>query len=246
MQAVVEAQVDAAVAQALAVHPLAHAGLAQHLDRALLQHAGADPRLHVLAAARLQDDRVDPVAVQQLPEQQPGRAGADDRHLCSLGHHWLGIYCFFWSHSDRSSAMRTNVQRRRQAVACPGHEEIGALAGTVLALIAACRGAGRRGAATLPALGPACRSPPTRARTPCASSPSSSSSTRRRSPPPPTTGTPSTAPCAPRSSPTWPTAAPTWSSSTRTSASRRSPSAPGAPPPAPCCAAATAAAGTCA
>ena len=90
VEGVVEAQVDAAVEQALLVHPLAHAGLAQHLHGALFEHAGADPRLDVLPAARLEDDRVDAMAVHQLPEQQAGRTGTDDRHLGSLGHHHPG------------------------------------------------------------------------------------------------------------------------------------------------------------
>ncbi len=73
--------------QPLAVHSLADARFAQQLGRPLLEHAGADPRLDVLTAARLEHDRVDAVALQQLAEQQTGRTGTDDRHLRALGTH---------------------------------------------------------------------------------------------------------------------------------------------------------------
>ena len=47
----------------------------------LLEHAGADAAEHVVGAALLEDDGVDAGLVQQRAEQQPGRAGADDRDL---------------------------------------------------------------------------------------------------------------------------------------------------------------------
>ena len=52
-------QVDAVVAQALAVQPLPHAGLGQQVDRALLEDAGADAGLDVVARPVLEDHRVD-------------------------------------------------------------------------------------------------------------------------------------------------------------------------------------------
>ena len=42
--------------QAFPSHALADAGLVQHGDRALLEHAGADPALDIVAAAPLEDD----------------------------------------------------------------------------------------------------------------------------------------------------------------------------------------------
>ena len=61
---------------------LGDAQLFEQADRALFQHAGADPRQHVVAVLALENDVVDAVAMQQLAEQQAGRAGADDRDLC--------------------------------------------------------------------------------------------------------------------------------------------------------------------
>ena len=66
---------------AFAVHALAQSHRAQQLDRARLQHAGADPPQHVRTALPLQHDRVDPLAIEHVGEQQPGRPAADDRHL---------------------------------------------------------------------------------------------------------------------------------------------------------------------
>ena len=77
--AAAEAQLHAVVHEALALEPLAHAHLDQQVDRALLQHAGANAVLHVLAVAVLQDHRLDAPEVEQVPEHQPRRAGA---HYC--------------------------------------------------------------------------------------------------------------------------------------------------------------------
>ena len=76
-----EAQVDAFVAEALALHALADAALREQVDRALLEHAGADRRLDLLAAARLEHHRVDALEVQQVREQQAGGSRADDGDL---------------------------------------------------------------------------------------------------------------------------------------------------------------------
>jgi hypothetical protein len=43
-----------------AVHPLAHARVAEKVDRPLLEDAGADPVLDVVATPVLEDDRLDP------------------------------------------------------------------------------------------------------------------------------------------------------------------------------------------
>jgi hypothetical protein len=77
----VVAQLDPLVDRALAVHPLADARLAQGVHRALLEHAGAHALDHVLLVAVLEHDRLDPVQVQEMREQQAGRAGADDADL---------------------------------------------------------------------------------------------------------------------------------------------------------------------
>jgi len=71
------------VDDALALHPLADPGLDEQLGRALFEHAGADTVLDVLAAAVLQDDRLDSLELEQARERQPGRAGADDPDLRS-------------------------------------------------------------------------------------------------------------------------------------------------------------------
>ena len=67
--------------QAAAVEPGAHAHGAQQVHRTLLEDAGAHAIDHVVARAVFQDDRVDPVEMQQVPEQESGGAGADDSHL---------------------------------------------------------------------------------------------------------------------------------------------------------------------
>ncbi len=76
-----ELQLDAVVDEPLALHALADAGGGEQVDRALLEHAGADALLDVLAAARLEHDRVDPCELQQAGEREAGRPGADDPDL---------------------------------------------------------------------------------------------------------------------------------------------------------------------
>ena len=78
----VEAQLEAVVDEALAVQALAHAGLVEQVDRALLEHAGAHARLDVRrgSAPRGRPTRC-PRRCEQVGQQQPGRAGADDPDL---------------------------------------------------------------------------------------------------------------------------------------------------------------------
>ena len=71
-----------------AVHPFAGAAIAQHLDGAEFEHAGADALQHIGFRLPLDDDAVDSMAVQQMGEKQAGRTAADDRdlgpaHACS-------------------------------------------------------------------------------------------------------------------------------------------------------------------
>ena len=75
----VDAMADAAetdlrsiVRQALAPHPFARASFFDKRDRALFQHAGADAAEHVVLGFLLEDDRVDPGVVQQLPQKKAG------------------------------------------------------------------------------------------------------------------------------------------------------------------------------
>ena len=76
-----ETQLDAVMDDALAVSRSADADLRQQIDGSLLEHAGPDALLDVLAAARLEDDGVDALQVQQVREHETRRPGADDRYL---------------------------------------------------------------------------------------------------------------------------------------------------------------------
>ena len=76
-----EAQLDPVMNDALAVQALGHAHLGQQVDGSLLEHARPDALLDVLAAARLEDDGVDALQVQQVRKRQTRRPGADDRYL---------------------------------------------------------------------------------------------------------------------------------------------------------------------
>ena len=60
---------------------MAYSEFVHQVDGALLQHAGAQPGAHVLAAGALDDHRLDALQVQDLRQHEPGRTGADDAHL---------------------------------------------------------------------------------------------------------------------------------------------------------------------
>ncbi len=81
MQAARKADVDAAVNEAFALQPRAEPGLDQKVGDPLLDHAGANPALDIVAAAPLQHHRVDAFPAQQMREHQPRRPRAYDPHL---------------------------------------------------------------------------------------------------------------------------------------------------------------------
>src|SRR5215831_14118652 len=70
----------------LAIHARAQSDLTQKFHSAGLQHSGANSLQHMGAALPLQYDAVDAVAIENMGQQQAGRATADDRHLGSRRH----------------------------------------------------------------------------------------------------------------------------------------------------------------
>ena len=89
----------------------------EELGDVVLEHACPDPRLDVVAAARLEDHRVDPRDVEQVPERQPGRAGADDPDL-GAGHGRRAAL------EQRRLALPHADAHRRQAVAAAPPPEL--------------------------------------------------------------------------------------------------------------------------
>jgi hypothetical protein len=73
-------ELHAVVDDALAVHPVAQPHLVKQVDRALLEHPGAHALLHVLTGAILEDYGVDSALVQEMRQDEPGGAGADNAH----------------------------------------------------------------------------------------------------------------------------------------------------------------------
>ena len=63
------------------MHALAHARLVQQIHGHLLQHPGADAAQHIVRALALDQHRINARAVQQLAQQQTGRACAHDSDL---------------------------------------------------------------------------------------------------------------------------------------------------------------------
>jgi hypothetical protein len=65
------------------MHTRADAGFVHEVDRYLLEHTCADTPEHMVAGPAFQDDSIDSFIGQELPEQQPRRAGANDGDLGS-------------------------------------------------------------------------------------------------------------------------------------------------------------------
>ena len=86
MSTAAEAQLDAVMGQPQPRHALADAGLLEQVDGALLEQAGANSLLDILAAASLEHDRLDAGQVQQVRQHQARRTRADDADLCALIH----------------------------------------------------------------------------------------------------------------------------------------------------------------
>ncbi|CDL54804.1 Uncharacterised protein [Klebsiella pneumoniae] len=68
--------------QAFGIHPLRHARFAQQINGTAFQNSRADAPQHILRRLTLKDHGMDPGVVQQLPQQQPGGARANNRDLC--------------------------------------------------------------------------------------------------------------------------------------------------------------------
>ncbi len=79
------AQVDPAVAQALAPEPLADAEFVQKLHRVVLEQARAHPPRDVFARPVLEHHALDPLALEEQRQRQPRRTGTDDSDLGSHG-----------------------------------------------------------------------------------------------------------------------------------------------------------------
>ena len=80
MALAVEPELDPVVDEPFAQQPLSGAGLHEHVDHALLEHAGLDPSRDVLPARSSRTTESIP-AVQEMTEGEASWAGADDAYL---------------------------------------------------------------------------------------------------------------------------------------------------------------------
>jgi hypothetical protein len=63
-----------------------YTGMIEYVDRTLLEHTGSNPSEHVLGTAPLENQRIDSLAEQQLPQEKSRGTGTDDDDLCSRVH----------------------------------------------------------------------------------------------------------------------------------------------------------------
>ncbi|MGY4617965.1 hypothetical protein ACVWZ4_003192 [Bradyrhizobium sp. USDA 4472] len=77
-----EGKLDAFMQQPFGMRPRAGADLVEQSNRSLLQKAGPDASEHVIRALSLENNVVDAVLTQKLPEQQSCRPGPDDCDFC--------------------------------------------------------------------------------------------------------------------------------------------------------------------
>lgn len=84
MRTASKGHLEAAVHQPFTLQAFANACFMQQGDSTRLQQACANARAHIFASALFQHHRGNALPVQQLRQQQPGRAAADDDHLGTL------------------------------------------------------------------------------------------------------------------------------------------------------------------
>jgi len=70
LQATIEGNIDAFMDQPFAIHAFASPGFSQQICHALFDHACPNAALDILAAATLQDDRLDPLQMEQARKQE--------------------------------------------------------------------------------------------------------------------------------------------------------------------------------
>src|SRR5580693_10681365 len=75
--------------QSLALHSCAYAGLAQHVDCALLQDTRAHAILDMVASMTLDHHRLNSLQVQQMSQHQTGGTSSYDSDLCANRAHFL-------------------------------------------------------------------------------------------------------------------------------------------------------------
>jgi hypothetical protein len=78
-----EAELEAAVYQAFAIHAFAGADVAQNIDGPLFEHARAHSFLNMTARPVLDNDGVYAFEVQHLGKQQTGGSGAQNSDFSS-------------------------------------------------------------------------------------------------------------------------------------------------------------------
>jgi hypothetical protein len=81
-----EGEVDAVVSHAFPREPIAHADLVHQIDRSLFEHTRAHTFDDMLTTPVFDDDRVDALEVEEVPEHETSRPSAYDAHL-SAGDH---------------------------------------------------------------------------------------------------------------------------------------------------------------
>ncbi len=80
-QVAIDADINAPMQDAFALHPFADADVGQKIGGPVLDQSGADAVLDVIAAAVFEDDRFDAGEMQQPRQHQPGRPCSDNADL---------------------------------------------------------------------------------------------------------------------------------------------------------------------
>ena len=82
MTAAAEGEFDTVMHQAFVVGAGSGTDFVEQRHRTLFKETGADAAEHIVGRVTLQDDVVDAMGAQQLPEQQSRRARANDCYFC--------------------------------------------------------------------------------------------------------------------------------------------------------------------
>jgi hypothetical protein len=81
--AAAEAQLDAIVHEPFSSQSGTDTGIVEHIDRALLEQASANPPFDIGTRAIFQDNGIDALQRQEMRQQEPSGSCADDPDLCA-------------------------------------------------------------------------------------------------------------------------------------------------------------------
>src|SRR6185436_16080836 len=132
----IECNINPLMDKSLLIHASTRPGFTEEISHALFDNPRTDSSQHIIAAATLQNNRINPLQMQQPPQQQSGRTRTNDAYLCShLSLPWNRTACCsnfqkqasgFHNHALRTTGFRkTPIFSISTSTTSPSFKKIG-------------------------------------------------------------------------------------------------------------------------